>query len=425
MKTHENLKEGIMQVKGVRLYGVDDIRLEEFELPEIKDDEILVKVVSDSICMSTWKTVKQGAGHKRVPNDVADHPVLVGHEFAGDIVKVGKKWQDQFKPGQKFAQHPGQMESPGYSYQYCGGAATYCIFPNDIIEKGCVWTFEGDSYFDASVAEPMCCVISGYHTNYHTVPGSYEHVMGTKEGGNILILGGCGPMGLGAVSYALAFENKPKRVVVTDISDDRVERAKQVISIEDAKAAGVELHYVNTAAMEDQEKELMDITEGHGYDDVFVYVPITGVAELGNKLLAYDGCMNLFAGPTDPKFSANMNLYDCHYSRTKILGSTGGTIEDMKEAINKAASKEIKPAVMITHIGGIDAVAETTKNLPDIPGGKKLTYMQFDMPLTAIDDFRKLGETDPLYAKLADACDKHNGLWNAEAEKILFDHFGA
>ena len=84
----------------------------------------------------------------------------------------------------------------------------------------------------------MCCVISGYHTNYHTVPGSYEHVMGTKEGGNILILGGCGPMGLGAVSYALAFENKPKRVVVTDISDDRVERAKQVISIEDAKAAG-------------------------------------------------------------------------------------------------------------------------------------------------------------------------------------------
>ena len=50
-----------MQVKGVRLYAKDDIRLEEFELPEIKDDEILVKVMSDSICMSTWKMVKQGA----------------------------------------------------------------------------------------------------------------------------------------------------------------------------------------------------------------------------------------------------------------------------------------------------------------------------------------------------------------------------
>ena len=79
-----------MQVKGVRLYAKDDIRLEEFELPEIKDDEILVKVMSDSICMSTWKMVKQGADHKRVPADVADHPIIIGHEFAGDIVKVGK-----------------------------------------------------------------------------------------------------------------------------------------------------------------------------------------------------------------------------------------------------------------------------------------------------------------------------------------------
>lgn len=105
-----------MQVKGVRLYAKDDIRLEEFELPEIKDDEILVKVMSDSICMSTWKMVKQGADHKRVPADVADHPIIIGHEFAGDIVKVGKKWQDKFKPGQKFAQQPaipGQAESPG------------------------------------------------------------------------------------------------------------------------------------------------------------------------------------------------------------------------------------------------------------------------------------------------------------------------
>ena len=86
-----------MQVKGVRLYAKDDIRLEEFELPEIKDDEILVKVMSDSICMSTWKMVKQGADHKRVPADVADHPIIIGHEFAGDIVKVGKKWQDKFR----------------------------------------------------------------------------------------------------------------------------------------------------------------------------------------------------------------------------------------------------------------------------------------------------------------------------------------
>ncbi len=413
-----------MKTRAVRLYGVDDIRLETFELPQIKEDEILVKIVSDSICMSTWKTLKQGKNHKRVPNDVYDNPIIIGHEFAGDIVEVGSKWQHMFKPGQKFAQQPaipGQMESPGYSYEYCGGAATYCIFPNSIIEAGCLWTFEGDSYFAASVAEPMCCVISGYHTNYHTVPNSYEHIMGTKTDGNIIILGGCGPMGLGAISYALTYENKPKRLVVTDISDERIARAKEVISVEDAAAQGVELHYVNTAKMKDEKAELMSITEGKGYDDVFVYVAYQNVCELGDSILAYDGNLSLFAGPTDPNFKASMNLYNSHYSRTRILGSTGGTIDDMKEAIEKDAKGLIKTAVMITHIGGIDSIIDTTANLPNVPGGKKLTYTHIEMPLTAIEDFEELGKTNELFQRLHVACAKHNGLWNSEAEAILLN----
>lgn len=415
-----------MQTKAVRLYGVDDIRLDTFELPAIKDDEILVKVVSDSICMSTWKTVKQGEHHKRVPNDVANHPIIMGHEFAGDILQVGKKWQDRFQPGQKFAQQPaipGQMESPGYSYEWCGGDTQYCIFPNDIIEAGCLWTFEGDSYFASSVAEPVSCVIGGYHTNYHTIPGTYEHVMGTKEGGNIIILGGCGPMGLGAISYGLTFENKPKKIVVTEIDDARIARAREVISEQDAALHGVELYYVNTANMKDQVKELLALTDGQGYDDVFVYIPNRSVCEMGNQIMAYDGCMNLFAGPTDMQFSAMVNLYDCHYSRSKIIGSTGGTINDMKEAIEKDAKGMIQSAVMITHIGGLDSVVETTKNLPDVPGGKKLVYTHINMPMTAIDDFAILGEQDPFFKELDAVCKKNKGLWSSAAEKMLLEHF--
>ena len=44
-----------MKTMAVRLYGVNDLRLEEFELPEPGEDEILAKVISDSICMSTHK----------------------------------------------------------------------------------------------------------------------------------------------------------------------------------------------------------------------------------------------------------------------------------------------------------------------------------------------------------------------------------
>ena len=90
-----------MKTKAVRLYGKEDLRLEEFELPPIKDDEILATVVSDSICMSTFKAMEQGTAHKRVPEDIAEKPVIVGHEFCGEILEVGKKWQHKFKPGQK------------------------------------------------------------------------------------------------------------------------------------------------------------------------------------------------------------------------------------------------------------------------------------------------------------------------------------
>lgn len=95
-----------MKTKAVRLYGKEDLRLEEFELPKIKDNEILAKIVSDSICMSSYKAQKQGSDHKRVPEDIAVNPVIIGHEFCGEIIEVGNKWKDVYKPGQQYSIQP-------------------------------------------------------------------------------------------------------------------------------------------------------------------------------------------------------------------------------------------------------------------------------------------------------------------------------
>ena len=162
-----------------------------------------------------------------------------------------------------------------------------------------------------------------------------------------------------------------------------------------------------------------------GFDDVFCYAPIAPVVELSSAVLGRDGCLNFFAGPTDKQFSAKMNFYDVHYNSTHVMGTTGGNTADMIESLELTAAKRIDPAVMVTHIGGLDAAAQTTLNLPKIPGGKKLIYTHLTMPLIALTDLRAKGEqdNDPRYTALADIVDAHNGLWCPEAEEYLLANF--
>ncbi len=417
-----------MKTKAVRLYDKNLLKMEEFELPEIKEDEILVKVISDSICMSTYKAASLGKEHKRVPNDIDVNPIIVGHEFAGEIVQVGSKWSSEFKEGKKFAIQPalnykGSMASPGYSYKYFGGAATYTIIPQEVMELGCLLNYTGESFYEASLAEPMSCIIGAFHASYHTIVGKYEHKMGIVEGGKMALLAGAGPMGLGAIDYALHCDRRPGMLVVTDVDDKKLERAEAIFTKEEAKKCGVELIFVNTKNLENVSEYLRALTNGTGFDDVFVYAPVKPVVEQGDRILGRDGCLNFFAGPVDNKFSAEFNFYDVHYASTHIVGTSGGNTDDMIESLQMSAKKIINPAVMVTHIGGLDSVADATLNLPKIPGGKKLTYTNIEMELTAIEDFEEKGKTNSLFAKLAEIVNSNNGLWCTEAEKFLLENF--
>jgi len=416
-----------MKTKAVRLYGKNDLRLEEFDLPKMKDDEILARVVSDSLCMSSYKASKQGADHKRVPDNVAENPVIIGHEFAGEILEVGRKWRDKFTPGSKFSIQPalnykGSLDAPGYSYPYIGGDATYVIIPNEVMEMNCLLQYEGEGYFPASLSEPYSCVAGTFHAHYHTRPGSYVHQMGIVEGGAMAILAGAGPMGLAAIDYIIHCDRRPGLLVVTDISQDRLDRAKTILPEAEAARNGVDLKYVNTANYNDPVKELRSYTGGKGYDDALVFAPVKTLVEQADALLGFDGCLNFFAGPSDPNFKAEFNFYNAHYQFTHIVGTSGGNTDDMIESLDLMSKGLINPSILVTHIGGLNAVASATLNLPNIPGGKKLIYTHLDLELTAIDDFSEKGKTDPLFSELDKICKKHNGLWSVEAESYLLTH---
>ena len=412
-----------MKTTAVRLYGKEDLRLEKFDLPEIGEDEILAKVISDSICMSSYKAAEQGADHKRVPNDVADNPVIIGHEFCGELIKIGAKWADKYKANDKFVIQPalnykGSLDAPGYSYHYIGGDATYVIIPNEVMLMNCLLPFDGDGWYTGSLTEPLSCVVGTFHAMYHTVRGKYDHSMGIVEGGKMAVLAGVGPMGLAALDYIIHCDRRPSLLVVTDIDEARLSRAEELLSPAEAAKNGITLKYINTSKVENAKETLTGLAGG-GYDDVLVFAPVTPVLELGDSILAVDGCLNFFAGPSKTDFSASLNFYNVHYASTHIVGTSGGNYEDMLESLDMMKKGLLNPSILVTHIGGLDAVIDTTLHLPKIPGGKKLIYTGISLPLSAISDFEELGKTNPLFAELHRLTEKTKGLWNAQAEKYL------
>ena len=416
-----------MQTRAVRLYGERDLRLDTYDLPPIKDDEILVKIITDSVCMSTYKLAQQGDRHTRTPSEpLAQHPIVIGHEMSGVIIEVGEKWKDKYAVGTKFTVEPdmdiinGEVRTAGYFYPYYGGDSTYSILPPEVMENDFLIPFAGDSFFAASLCEPSACILTGYNMMYHTTKQSHEHIMGVKKGGYAIVFGACGPMGLECLDQGLQNEDGSSMIVAVDVSEDRLARAEQVLR---PRAGEKQLIFFNSTKSEDVVGDLLALTGGHGFDDAFVYAPVSALVEQADRLLAIDGCLNFFAGPVDKTLSASINFYNVHYRNTHMIGSSGSALSDMLQALRLMEENKIMPAVMVTHIGGLESAIDATLNLPSIPGGKKLIYTQLDIPLTAIADFREKGKEDPIFTELADSCDAHDGCWNAEAERLLLAHY--
>lgn len=414
-----------MNTKAVRIYGVKDLRLEEFELPTMKDDEIEARIVTDSLCMSTYKVSNQGEKHKKLPNDLKNHPVIMGHEFCGVITKVGEKWKHLYKPGDRFVAQPnlGRADtfSLVYSFPYVGGEATNVVIMNEAIEKGCLLPYKGEGFFEGALVEPLSCIVAGFKANFHLRDrNDYDHTMGIKEGGALAILGGTGPMGFLAIDYAIHNDRRPKHLVVTGRTQSKLDMAKRLYPVEEAAKYGVTLTYVLTADEDDIVEELKALTpDAKGFDDIFLMAAKERLVTQAEQLLAYDGCLNFFAGPADSKFASTINFYNIHYNATHFVGTSGSNTQDMKDAIALIENKTVNVAKIATHIMGLNHVCESILNLPKMPGGKKIVYSGKEFPVTEVSAF---GENNELEKHLKELVDAHDGLWNAEAEQYFLEH---
>ena len=406
-----------MKTKAIRLHGANDIRLEEFDLPQITADEVLIRVVSDSVCASTYKAIRQGASHKRVPDNVAENPVIIGHEMCGEIVEVGENLKNDWQIGQKVVIQPAlKLQSgfdPGYSYPYIGGNTLYAVVPKVVLERGCLLPYDGDSYFAGSLAEALGCCIRGFKGFYHTDYTTYKRTDGAKKKGRIAILGGAGPMGIGCVELAIGYADV-SQVVVTDINQERLDYAEKMCQTD---KADIDLQFVNTSDAD----YLIEISDG-GFDDVFVMVPVPELFSTAEQICREDGCVNFFAGPPIHDMPGSLNLYRVHYDGIHVVGTAGSIPEDMTDVLQLIEENKINAGALVSHILGMKAVPDTLYAMEKPNGAKKVCYNELDIPLIAIADLEKYANTDEMYAVLAQIVKKNGGMWCAEAEKYLLAH---
>jgi len=404
-----------METTAIRMYGAMDIRMERFTLPEITPDEVLLKVVTDSLCASTYKAVRQGTAHKRVPPDIAEKPIIIGHEMCGEILRVGENLKDKWKPGQKIVIQPAlKLESgydPGYSYPYIGGSATYAVVPEIVLERNCMIPYQGDAYFAGSLVECLACDLRGFKGLYHTDYTNYIRTDGAKKGGRMAVLGGAGPMGIGLCELAIGYAGV-KQVVVTDLSEERLAYAAE---------HGVELTWLNTSGTTDPAEELCKLSEG-GFDDVFVMVPVPALFNMAEKICREDGCINFFAGPPVHDLQGSLNLYRVHYDGIHVVGTAGSIPADMEECIGLIEKNRIQPGALVSHILGLKNVPDAIFAMEKPGGAKKVCYTHLDIPMIEVDRLADYSGIDPMYGALDEIVKKNGGAWCAEAEAYLLSH---
>lgn len=380
--------------------------------------------MTDSLCASTYKAVKQGNAHKRVPENIAVQPVIIGHEMCGEIVEVGENLKNDWKVGQRIVIQPAlKLPSgydPGYSYPYIGGSSTYAVVPKIVLERECMVPFAGDSFFKGSLVESLGCILRGYKGLYHTDYSNYHRTDGAKKGGRLAILGGAGPMGIGAVEIACGYAGV-SQVVVTDLNQERLDYAARKSSPDEMAKKGCELIYLNTSEMEDPAEELLRISDG-GFDDVFVMVPVPALFNMAEKICREDGCVNFFAGPAIHDMQGSLNLYRVHYDGIHVVGTAGSIPEDTIDTIRLIEENIINPGAIVSHILGLKDVIGAIYEMERPSGAKKVCYPGLDIPYVAVDDFAELGKENELFKVLAEIVERNGGNWCCEAEAYLLDN---
>ena len=315
----------------LRLYGPKDIRLEEVPVPQINDDEILLKTEAAAVCgtdIRMWQNGQNGVD--------ADHPLTLGHEFAGTIVKVGKN-VPFYKEGMRVAMQPnigcgicdrcvdGKFhlcdDYSAFGINMDGAFAEYVKIPAEAVIRGNLMVLpENVTPEEAAVTEPLSCAYNGF-TKCSVKPGEYAMVVGA------------GPIGF---CHAMLLHMAGATVLMNDLSAERLADVKK------------RLPYVETYCGDDLEGYVHQWTRGKGLDVVITACPVPSVQANVLNLMNYGGRVNYFGGIPAAKEPVAIDTNKIHYRELFVTGSTRSSIAQFRKTLDFVSLGLLDVQAMIT-----------------------------------------------------------------------------
>ncbi len=306
-------------------YNNRDVRLEELAVPKISAGELLIRMRASGICGSDlmeWYRIKKA-------------PLVLGHEITGEVVEVGEDVED-FRVGDRvFASH----HVPCGKCRYClaghqsvcellrttrfepGGFAEFIRIPKINVELGTLSIPDSMTFDEGSFIEPLACVVRA------------QRFAGLTAAQTVLVIGS-GISGL--LHIQLARARGAARIVATDVSDFRLNAAKQFGA--DAVIHGTE----NVPA------RLCEVNESRLADLVIVCTGAMPAIEQAIKSVDRGGTL-LFFAPTAAGIEVPIPLFDFWRDEIRVVTSYAGSGDDLKKSLQLIRDRKVRVADMVTH----------------------------------------------------------------------------
>jgi len=324
-------------MKAAMLYGVKDLKVEDVEVPEVKDGEVLVKVKAATTCGTDLKIFQRGYVEK-----VIKLPTIFGHEWAGEVAEVGKglEWPRKdmrVRAGNSAPCLHCSMCQRG-KYNLCenmiwlwGAYAEYIKVPARMVLMNMQGIPNGISYEEAAITEPLACVLHGVEQ------------ANVKLGDTVAIIG-AGPIGL--LHLLTVKKMGAGRTIMIDLVDERLGFAEKLGA--DATV---------NSGKENVETRIRELTGGHGADVAIEAIGLSATWEQALKLARKGGTVLEFGG-CPPGTEIKVNAEMLHYGELTVMGTFHTTPLHFRKALNLIATRTIDVRPLVTRKMKLDNIKE-------------------------------------------------------------------